>query len=403
MSRLISDSSFSNPLYVDHKKRKGERSEVKIRLTDRFTITKEGALDLSPESIPQPGIGPMGPEGPIGPVGATGPKGDPGERGPAGERGPDGAVGPVGPQGPVGERGLKGDTGPQGPVGPKGETGEIGATGERGPAGPTGPQGPQGPEGRQGPQGEPGPAGAPGLDGVEGPRGPQGDVGPVGPAGPVGPIGPKGEQGDEGRAGPIGPQGPEGKVGPIGPMGPVGPQGPVGPEGPKGDRGERGEKGEKGDPGDFGVVKEVTKLAPSQLFVQNGNENYNFVELHERPAFADGLKERLVSEVTGFRDFTFKGLGDGLIEQQLMTQNVIFPYEDAKILDLSCRVFCVDERNDYQSWQMPTISERYHLKETTEGGKHFCKLTIICSTELPKDVNVKCRVFFKVRVAEVVA
>jgi hypothetical protein len=67
--------------------------------------------------LPEPVIGPPGPQGERGEKGEPGPQGEPGAPGKEGPRGEQGPQGNPGPQGPKGEQGPQGEQGHMGPSG----------------------------------------------------------------------------------------------------------------------------------------------------------------------------------------------------------------------------------------------------------------------------------------------
>ena len=149
-------------------------------------------------------------------------------------------------------------------------------------------------------------------------------------------------------------------------------------------------------------VTQVNKLSPSQLFVQNNNENYDFVELHERPAFVPGLTERLISEVTGYEDFTLTGLGTGQVALQLRSRTATFPYADVKILSVSIEAFEIPTNPSVSAgfaMKTPTVSRELVISNPTPTSTKI-DINTVYGLEEVKDKVRKYRAYYTIRVAE---
>lgn len=151
-------------------------------------------------------------------------------------------------------------------------------------------------------------------------------------------------------------------------------------------------------------VTEVTKLAPSQLYVQaTGDDDYfGFIELHERPAWKDkGNEGYFISELSGVQAFSMTGLGNDRIALSLREFGGVFPFNDVKIVDVSCDIYQVSDDDTSLSWNVktPTMEKQYYVRPNGSGTevKFVVKLSL-ASGELNKEY--KYRIHWRVRVAE---
>lgn len=138
-----------------------------------------------------------------------------------------------------------------------------------------------------------------GIDGIEGPQGPQGPKGDAFTYDDFtqeqlealrGPQGIAGKDGAIGEQGPIGPVGPKGDKGETGPQGIQGEQGPSGPQGERGLQGLKGDTGATGPAGKDGKSLEYNWNGTKLGIRQEGETNYNYVDLRgpQGPAGSGG-------------------------------------------------------------------------------------------------------------------
>lgn len=148
-------------------------------------------------------------------------------------------------------------------------------------------------------------------------------------------------------------------------------------------------------------VTEVTKLSPSQLYVQTGTD-YNFIELHERPAFVKGLDQRLISEVTGYKEFTMTGLGNRQVVLQLHNIAAIFPFNDVKIVSLNCELYEVsDDIATSVGWGMKNPEMHKEVVVTKPDAKSTrVDLNIKLALQDETNKERKYRIYYTIRVAE---
>lgn len=145
-------------------------------------------------------------------------------------------------------------------------------------------------------------------------------------------------------------------------------------------------------------VTEVTKLSPSQLFTQTG-DNFNFIELHERPAWSTGLTERLVSEVSGYKDVIVTGLGPENVALNWTSMSAIFPFNDVKILSLQSEIYQITDGESAQwNQKVPEMSRELIVKP--EADKTTVTINCLTSFVGDKDKQYKFRIYYTIRVAE---
>lgn len=149
-------------------------------------------------------------------------------------------------------------------------------------------------------------------------------------------------------------------------------------------------------------VTQVTQLASSQFFTQNSNGTFKFTELHERPSFAQGLDNYLISEITGWDEIELKGLGMDQFNLWLKTYTAIFPFNDVHILQLNCEVYEVsDDISQSKGWNIKLpIQDKELIITKTEDKKTNVGLTLKLSLQEEKDVKRKYRIYYQIRVAE---
>ena len=145
-------------------------------------------------------------------------------------------------------------------------------------------------------------------------------------------------------------------------------------------------------------VTEVTKLSPSQLFTQTGND-FDFIELHERPAWSTGLTERLVSEVSGYKDVIVTGLGTENAALNWTSMAAIFPFNDVKILSLQSEIYQITD-GESAKWdqKVPEMSRELIVKP--EANKTTVTINCLTSFVGDKDKQYKFRIYYTIRVAE---
>lgn len=145
-------------------------------------------------------------------------------------------------------------------------------------------------------------------------------------------------------------------------------------------------------------VIEVTKLSPSQLFTQTSND-FDFIELHERPAWSTGLTERLVSEVSGYKDVIVTGLGTENAALNWTSMAAIFPFNDVKILSLQSEIYQITD-GESAKWdqKVPEMSRELIVKP--EANKTTVTINCLTSFVGDKDKQYKFRIYYTIRVAE---
>lgn len=149
-------------------------------------------------------------------------------------------------------------------------------------------------------------------------------------------------------------------------------------------------------------VTKVTQLASSQFFTQNSNGTFQFTELHEKPSFAQGLDNYLISEITGWDEVELTGLGMNQVNLWIKTYHAIFPFNDVHILQLNCEVYEVsDDISQSKGWgiKLPQQDKELVIKKV-ENKKTDVGVTLKLSLQEEKDVKRKYRIYYQIRVAE---
>lgn len=149
-------------------------------------------------------------------------------------------------------------------------------------------------------------------------------------------------------------------------------------------------------------ITQVTQLASSQLFVQNHSGDFKYTELHEKPSFASGLGNFLISEITGWEDIELKGLG--LDRINLWKKNYVssFPFNDVHVLQLNCEVYEIsDNLSESKGWNIKLPTQDKELTITkTDNNRTDVSVNLKLSLQEEKDVKRKYRIFHQIRVAE---
>ena len=149
-------------------------------------------------------------------------------------------------------------------------------------------------------------------------------------------------------------------------------------------------------------VTQVTQLTSSQFFTQNSNGSFKFTELHEKPSFAKGLNNYLISEITGWDEVELTGLGMDQINLLKKTYHAIFPFNDVHILQLNCEVYAVsDDISQSKGWDIKLPQQDKELTITkVEDKKTDVGVTLKLSLQEEKDVKRKYRIYYQIRVVE---
>lgn len=149
-------------------------------------------------------------------------------------------------------------------------------------------------------------------------------------------------------------------------------------------------------------VTQVTQLASSQFFTQNSDGTFKFTELHEKPSFAQGLDNYLISEITGWDEVELTGLGMNQVNLWIKTYHAIFPFNDVHILQLNCEVYEVsDDISQSKGWNIKLPQQDKELTITkAENKRTDVGVTLKLSLQEEKDVKRKYRIYYQIRVAE---